>query len=277
MVLRQAQRSATKIKMEIQGPSGSGKTMGALRLAYGITGDWSKIAVIDTENGSADLYSHLGEYNVLTLTPEFSPEKYVQAIQTCEKAGIEVCIIDSTTHAWENLLAYHASLPGNSFANWGKVKPRAKKMLDTILQSQMHIISTTRVKQDYVLNVKNGKNVPEKVGLKSVQMEGVDYEYTIVFDLDLNHNAKSSKDRTELFMDRPEFQLNEEVGKEIKNWCNNGISKEDVLNKINKANSIENLKVIYAQFPGFQKELSVEFKAKIKELSDEAALQASAN
>lgn len=270
MQLRQAQRSATKIKMEITGPSGSGKTMSSLKLAYGITGDWKKIAVIDTENGSADLYSNLGDFQVLSLQPEYTPEKYVQAIRVCEQAGIEVCIIDSTTHAWENLLQFHGNLQGNSYTNWGKVTPRHKAMIDAILQSPMHIIATTRSKQDYVLNEKNGKMVPQKVGLKSVQREGVDYEYTVVFDLDLSHHAKASKDRTGLFMDRPEFVIDEVTGAEIKKWCLDGLDKEDILKKINSADSIENLKLIYSQFPGFQQALLPEFQAKIKQLSEPA-------
>lgn len=268
MQLRQAQRSATKIKMEITGPSGSGKTMSSLKLAYGITENWSKIAVIDTENGSADLYSDLGDFLVLSLDPEYTPEKYIQAIRVCEQAGMEVCIIDSTTHAWENLLQFHSNLQGNSYTNWSKVTPRHKAMLDAILQSPMHIIATTRSKQDYVLNNVNGKMVPQKVGLKTVQREGVDYEYTVVFDLDLNHNAKASKDRTGLFMDRYEFVINEETGREVKKWCLNGINKDDILKKINSSTSIENLKLIYAQYPGFQRELLEDFQKKIKELSE---------
>ena len=101
MELKKASRKAAKIKLGIQGPSGSGKTYSALQLAYGLTGDWSKIAVIDTENHSADLYAHLGEYQVLGLTKPYSPERYIQAIDTCEKAGIEVVIIDSTSAEWE--------------------------------------------------------------------------------------------------------------------------------------------------------------------------------
>lgn len=124
MKLQKATRKRAKIKMSLQGPSGTGKTFSSLQIAYGLCGDWSKIAVVDTENGSANLYSHLGQYNILVLSDTFSPECYNQAINTCEKAGIEVIILDSITHEWEHLLDYHASLPGNSFTNWSKVTPR---------------------------------------------------------------------------------------------------------------------------------------------------------
>lgn len=102
MDLHKAQRRAAKIKLALQGPSGSGKTMSSLLMASGMT-NWSKIAVIDTENHSADLYSHLGEYNVLQLEKPFTPERYIKAIEVCEQAGMEVIIIDSVSHEWEVL------------------------------------------------------------------------------------------------------------------------------------------------------------------------------
>ena len=95
--------------MAIQGPSGSGKTYSALLIAFGLCDDFSKVAVIDTENHSAELSAHLGEFNVLNLSGPFTPEKYIQALDVCQKAGMEVVIIDSVTHEWENLLEYHSS------------------------------------------------------------------------------------------------------------------------------------------------------------------------
>ena len=100
MQLQKAQRKNAKIKMALQGPSGAGKSMGALLIAFGLCGDWSKIVVIDTENHSAELYSDLGGYNVINLTAPFSPEKYIQALELSEKSGMEVIIVDSTTHCW---------------------------------------------------------------------------------------------------------------------------------------------------------------------------------
>ena len=101
MELKIASRKRVKIKMQLGGASGSGKTKGALLLAYGITNDWSKIAVIDTENGSASLYSHLGEFNTIDLSAPFSPERYIECIKACEDGGMEVIIIDSITHEWD--------------------------------------------------------------------------------------------------------------------------------------------------------------------------------
>lgn len=221
MQLRPSERRQAKIKMALQGASGTGKTYSSLLLAKGLVGgDFSKVAIIDTENGSADLYAHLGNYNVLSLSPPFTPENYIHAIETCEKAGMEVIILDSISHCWDELLDYHSKLAGNSFTNWAKVTPRQKVFVDKILQSKAHIIATMRTKQDYVLNQKDGKFIPEKVGLKSVQRDGLDYEFTLVFDIDIKHFAIASKDRTGLFMGKPDFIISEETGKKILDWCN---------------------------------------------------------
>ena len=218
--IRPSTRKQAKIKLALQGCAGSGKTYSALLLAYGMTSDWSKIAVIDSENGSADLYAHLGTYNVVSLGGDYSPENYIEAITLCENAGMEVIIVDSISQCWDYLLDFHAGLQGNSFANWAKVTPRQNAFVQKILQSAVHIICTMRTKQDYVLNEKNGKMVPEKVGLKAMQRDGMDYEFTVVLDIDLKHHVQASKDRTGLFMGRPEFTITPKVGQAILNWCN---------------------------------------------------------
>jgi len=268
MQLYTAQRKRAKIKMGLQGPSGSGKTMSALLVAFGLCGDWSKIAVIDTENHSAELYAHLGSFFCLAIQQPFTPEKYVEAIDLCEKANIEVIIIDSTTHEWEHLIEYHSSLPGNSFSNWGKITPRHNDFIQRILQSTAHVIATIRTKQDYVLNEKNGKMVPEKVGLKSVQRDGLDYEFTLMFDMDIKNNASASKDRTGLFFGKPEHKLSIETGKKIRDWCNSGmvLKATDVSVRINECKSISELLDLFKQFPQFNKTLLPEYEAKKREL-----------
>ena len=268
MQLQTAQRKRAKIKMGMQGPSGSGKTYSSLLIAYGLCNDWGKIAVIDTENHSADLYAHLGEYNTIALSAPFAPEKYIQAIEMCEKAGMEVIIIDSITHEWENLLDYHSSLQGNSFTNWGKITPRHNDFVQRILQSPCHIISTIRTKQDYVLSEKNGKMVPEKVGLKSVQRDGVEYEMTLVFDLDMKNHATASKDRTGLFFGKPEQKLSIDTGRKIEAWCNEGfeITVDELSKRIGYVVSIQELIALYHQYPQFQEVLKSEFEQRKREI-----------
>jgi hypothetical protein len=268
MNLQKVDKKKAKIKMALQGPSGSGKTFSSLQVAYGLCGDWSKVAVVDTENGSANLYSHLGNYNVLGLSDTFSPERYIQAIETCEKAGMEVIILDSVTHEWEYLLDYHASLQGNSFTNWSKVTPRHNAFVQKILSSSCHIICTVRTKTDYVMNEKNGKLVPEKVGLKSVQRDGLDYEMTLVFDLDIKNHAVASKDRTGLFYGKPEQKLSIQTGKQIADWCNSGeaVTVDEVVSKIGSSKSIQELLNLFKMYPQYQEVLRKGFEQKKREL-----------
>lgn len=268
MQLQKAQRKRAKIKMGLQGPSGSGKTMSALLIAFGLCEDWSKVAIIDSESYSADLYAHLGCYHVLPLNAPFTPERYIQAIEVCEKAGMEVIIIDSITHEWEALLDYHSSLPGNSFTNWGKITPRHNDFVQKILQSPCHVISTLRTKQDYVLSEKNGKMVPEKVGLKSVQRDGLEYEFTLVFDIDIKNYAAASKDRTGLFFGKPEQKLSVGTGKHIAEWCNNGeeVTVEDIRLRIKDILSIKELLALYQQFPQYNEMLKPEFESRKKQI-----------
>lgn len=269
MNLRVSSKKQAKIKLALQGCAGSGKTYSALLLAYGLTNDWSKIAVIDSENGSADLYAHLGRYNVLPLHDNFTPEIYIQAIEICEDANMEVIIIDSISQCWDNLLEYHANLQGNSFTNWQKITPRMNAFMQKILQSKSHIVCTMRCKQDYVLNEKNGKMVPEKIGLKAVMRDGIDYEFTIVFDINMKHQAIASKDRTNLFIGKSDFVITPVTGSIILDWCNDGINLEMIREKIKKSQTLEELTSVYHQYPEWYQQLTSDFMQRKQILKEE--------
>lgn len=275
MELKKSERSKAKIKMALQGPSGSGKTMSALLLAQGLTnGNLGKVAIIDTETGSSNLYSHLGSYNVLNLDNPHSPERYIQAIDVCINAGMEVIILDSISHAWDYLLDYHSSLPGNSFTNWAKITPMQKAFVDKILQSNVHIIATMRVKQDYVLSERNGKMVPEKVGLKAIQRDEISYEFTIVFDIDSKHYAVSSKDRSLLFEGKPQFIINSHTGKKILDWCNSTMTKTELKQKVTECNNMQELTELFNANPDLAKTIEHDFVEKrnlLKQLTSNIA------
>lgn len=255
MELRRSERKQAKIKLALQSSAGSGKTYSSLLLAKGLTnGDFSKVVIIDTESGSADLYAHLGNYNVLNLEPPYTPEKYIEAIDICLKANMEVIILDSISHCWDELLDFHSKLPGNTFTSWNKVTPRQKSFVNKILQSPAHFIATMRTKQDYVLNQKNGKYVPEKVGLKAIQRDDISFEFTLLFDININHFAVASKDRTNLFNGKPEFMINTSTGKKIRLWCDEGIELvgKEIKEEIDSCETIEGLRYIYSKYPQLQ-------------------------
>ena len=277
MSLRKASRRHTKIKCALQGPSGSGKTYSAILMARGLCKEWNEIVVIDTENNSADLYSHLGEYNVFDLKAPFTPEAYINALEECQKANMKVIIIDSLSHEWEGdggILATHSAMAGNSFTNWSKLTPRHNALIQKILQSTAHVIATLRTKQDYVLTEKNGKQVPEKVGLKSITRDGMDYEFTLVFDLDIKHQAVASKDRTGLFTKAPQFFINENTGEQILEWCKQGISQDDLLSLVNEADNMDQLHMLYKSHPEHQESLQEHFSKRRIEIQENGSITA---
>ena len=251
MELKKASKKKVKLKIGMSGASGFGKTYSALLLAYGITQDWSKIAVIDTENDSASLYSDLGEYNTLSLQAPYSPERYINAIEMCEKAGVEVCIIDSITHEWDGkggCLEFHQQL-GGQFAHWAKVTPLHNSFVQKILTCNMHVITTVRRKQDYDMTKNaNGKTEITKVGTKEITREGFEYELTLNFEfVNDKHIVKASKDRTGLFMDKPEHVITSETGKRLIDWANNGVDESVlIINSINKCTSLDQLSAYWS-------------------------------
>src|SRR5919107_4393161 len=222
MKLRKATRQKAKIRLGLSAVSGGGKTYSALTIAKGIAGDWEKVAIIDSENSSADLYAHLGDYNVLPIAAPFTPEKYIEAIKECEKAGMEVIIVDSITHEWDGkggCLEIVESL-GGKYQDWARVTPRHQAFIEAILHSPSHVITTVRRKQDYEMTKdSNGRIKVEKGGLKEITREGFEYELTINLEMDTKHNATASKDRTGLFMGKPAFVPSEKTGELIRQWC----------------------------------------------------------
>jgi len=277
MNLHQAKRSKARIRIALQGPSGSGKTYSALLLAYGLTGDWGKIAVIDTENHSADLYSDLGQYYVLSLNEPYTPKRYSEAILLCEASGIECIIIDSITHEWNGkggCLEMHEQITAamrvpNSFTAWASVTPEHQSFIDSILKSRCHVISTIRSKTEYVLTERNGKQVPVKVGMAPITRDGFEFEVTVSFDLDAEHYAFVSKDRTNLFSGKPKFRVTPETGKTILDWCNAGEDMaETVRALIDSALTLDELNVLYRKYPDLSENLIPEFTRRKQEIQE---------
>jgi hypothetical protein len=225
MEIRKAQKSKSKLRIGLSGTSGSGKTYSALLLANGLVGDWTKVCVIDTEQGSADLYEALGDYLVITLAAPFTPEKYAEAIHMAEQAGMGAIIIDSVTHVWKGeggLLEFNTKL-GGRYQDWAKTTPRYQAFLQAILQSSAHVITTVRKKTAYAMTTEDGRTKVEKKGLDDEIRDGFEYELTSSFSLNQSHLAETSKDRTGLFMGKPEFVINEDTGKTFRDWAEKGV------------------------------------------------------
>ena len=232
-------RKKAKLRMALTGVSGSGKTLSALYIAYGITGDWSKIALIDTEHERARFYADrsdlgTGEFLYAPFEPPYSPMRYKEyVLQAALAVGSDgVVIVDSFTHAWNNeggvldIKEQISKQSGkNSYTAWFEAGKEQNNLVNTILAVDCHTIVTMRSKMDYAM-VENdkGKLQPMKMGLAPIQREDTEYEFDIVLDIARNHVATASKDTT--FLDKFGQVITPDLGKQLKEWLDNGVEPD---------------------------------------------------
>ena len=254
-MFKKAERKQARLRLALAGPSGSGKTLSALLLATGLGG---KIAVIDTEHESASLYAEYADFDVMSLGAPYSPERYIDAISSAETGGYSVLIIDSYSHEWIgaggcleiNDAIAKQKYKGNTWSAWNETTPRHRKLVDRILTSPLHIICTMRSKTETVQG--EGKKII-KLGMKSEQREGSDYEFTVVLDLVHDGNvAIATKDRTRIF-DQPEV-ISADTGRRLIAWLNDGKKQDEhgveavneAISKIPVAETMQELQSIYS-------------------------------
>lgn len=259
MVIRKAERKKAKLRLGISAPSGAGKTYSGLLIAYGITGDWEKVGMIDTEYGSGELYADLGEYRVISLEPPFTPQKYVEAIKMFEVNGFGAIVIDSLSHAWNGEggvleIVDKTSSSKNKFAAWRDATPMHNELVNAMLGSRCHIIATMRSKTEYILEDDGkGKKVPRKVGMAPIQRDGMEYEFTVMLDMTHDHVAHATKDRTRL-LDGKHFVPSEQTGKELLEWLETGVDAEQRRkDQLEKVRSLWNEGMGFVDAEGFGK------------------------
>lgn len=196
-----AKKQQMRARVAISGPAGAGKTTDALLFAQALTGDLSKVAVIDTERGSASLYAdRFPGFQTLDFTPPYAPQLLIEAIDAAAEAGFECLVIDSLSHFWSGeggVLEQVDKVSGaNKFTNgWGTMTPVHNKMIEKILSFPGHVVCTLRSKTAYAVDQSGGKAIPRKVGQAPIQRDGVEYEFTLVLDLDRDHSIGISKTR----------------------------------------------------------------------------------
>lgn len=232
---KRAERTKTKLRMAITGTAGSGKTYSALRLATGLGG---KIALIDTEGASSQLYSDNFEFDTIDFQPPYSVDRFIQLIDAATKYGYSTVIVDSLSAAWNGeggILGKvdaitNASSSKNSFQAWGKVNPDCNSLVSAIVRPKADVIWCLRSKTAYeIIEDEKGKKRPVKMGLAPIQKDGLEYEFDIVFDIDCaTHYASiGSKNRTSLFKDGNPFIITETIGKQLREWLDKGVERKE--------------------------------------------------
>jgi hypothetical protein len=207
-----------KIRIAIQGNAGSGKTLSALLISYGIVGTWSKICVIDTEHRSASLYNNLGSFTTIQIDAPFTVAKFCEAIELCERAAIEVIILDSISSEWVGeggIIDQYCSTDGNEVSKYDAVIPNHHVFISSILDSNAHVIATVRSTETNVF-----------------QQDGYAHYFMTVLKLNEENEATIIKDRTGLFKGICPVVLSENIGALLYKWCN-------LNNEVNQASQIQ--------------------------------------
>ena len=206
MTFAPATKHGRKLRMSLAGPSGSGKTLTALRIARSLVGPEGKIAVLDTERRSTELYADETSFDALHLAPPYSPQRYMEAIGAAVAGGYDALVIDSLSHAWAgeggaqemvDNAARRQKTP-NSFTAWADVTPIQNRMVETIAAAteHLHLIATLRSKTEWVLETNDrGKQVPRKVGMAPIQRANIEYEFDVFAEMDADHNLSIQKTR----------------------------------------------------------------------------------
>ncbi len=218
-----ATKKQAKLRLTFDGPAGSGKTYSSLVLAKALGG---RTALIDTEHGSASKYANLFDFDVVALK-EFSLDTYMKAIAAAGAAKYDVLVIDSLTHAWTGkggaLEQVDSIEERQKFTKgWRTVSPLHTRLIDSMLSFPGHLITTMRTKMEYVLVDKGGKQVPQKLGMAPVQREGMEYEFDVVVDLDLEGHVSISKSRCPTVNGPGRRDDVPDMGLRLKAWLTDG-------------------------------------------------------
>ncbi|MCM1055612.1 MAG: ATP-binding protein [Bacteroides sp.] len=287
-----ATRQKSKLRAALMGPSGSGKTLSALLMAYGITGDWGKVALIDTEHERGRFYANrtdlgTGEFLYAALYPPYSPKRYMEYAEAAAEAVGEdgAVIVDSFSHAWDNeggVLDIKSEIAKrankNDYTAWDEAGKVQNSLVNTLLSINCHTIITMRTKTAYAMEINDkGKTVPVKIGLAPVQRENTEYEFDLVMQINRDHIASISKDTT--FLDDWSGIITSELGSKLKEWLDDGKEPErcsDCGKTINAAKGLSADEITSISLKTYGRALCAECSCKEKKKIKEQAKNAAA-
>ena len=223
-----AAKTQRKARIAVIGPAGCGKTMTSLLLARGLAGDKGRIGVVDTEHGSASLYSRVVAFDKIEFKPPFTPARYSAAVKAVSAAGYDVLICDSMSQEWNGeggvlqMVEANKARIRNDFAAWNGPSQEHEAFIQTVVGLPMHVISTFRSKTEYSLVTENGRTKVEKLGMGAITRDQAEYEYDLVLEMTLDHKAVVTKSRISEFADQVITKPDSETGAKLRAWLDDG-------------------------------------------------------
>lgn len=227
-----ATKKKQRARVALMGPPGSGKTYTALTIGKALG---NRIAVIDTERGSASKYSgDVADFDVAELDGTYSPKAYVAAIRAAADAGYDVLVIDSLSHAWEGSggILSQVDQKGGRFDAWKDMDPQLRGLIDAILTYPGHVIATLRTATEWVVEQveRKGRTVsePRKVGLKPKFKDGLEYEFDVVGILDDHNVLTVTKSRCSALAGEVVAKPGKPFADALKTWLEDGEAVQSV-------------------------------------------------
>lgn len=267
-IFRPAMKSKSKLRCAVYGVSGSGKTYSSLAIASGLG---PRIAVIDTERGSASKFADKFKFDVAELTT-YTVDAYCRVME--KASGVyDVVIIDSLTHAWDELkqmvdtlTTTNTKFRGNSWGAWSQVTPQYRRLIDTIYRTDCHIISTMRAKTEWVVEkTEDGRTRPRKIGLAPEQRPQIEYEFDLVLEISPEHVATVIKDRSGLLQDRIIDHPSSELGAELSLWLGEGVDADPIPSIVTVDEYLQTIKADIDASPS-REELNNLYRAAISDI-----------
>jgi hypothetical protein len=219
-----------------------------------------KVAVIDSERNRA--LEYMDRFMFRHFAPQrFDPRDLCSLLARAGEHGYGCIVIDSLSHYWmgsagalEIVDDAAAGSRGNSMAGWKAYRPLESRMLNALLGFPGHVIVTMRVKTAYVIEKdEHGKSVPRKVGLKPDQREGIDYEFSLIGEMDRDHVMTVTKSTCPALVDQTIRNPGADVAMALKTWMSGGIQLPDALeyrDDILKAENEQALRRLYIEVKG---------------------------
>lgn len=227
VMFEDAVRENVRLRMALIGPSGAGKTSGALEVATNLFGGELNVFGADTEHGRMRLYADRYKFKHAEMVDDFSPESFIRVIDSAERAGADILVIDSMSHEW---MGKGGVLQlADRFGDWKQIRPRHTEFIERMLASQLHIICCIRSKMKYEVSTEarpggdGERQRIEKLGLGPVQDDAIIYEFDVVGDIDAQTHLTTFTNRCDPLVDTTRsLHPGKEVADILTEWMSEG-------------------------------------------------------
>jgi len=238
-MFKKATKEQAKLRLALHGPSGSGKTKSSLKIATALVDAGQRIALLDTERGSASKYADEFDFDVVEVFDNYHPQRCIDVIESAARAGYGALIVDSGTHFWNGIGGFLALVDEeakkvaarggkfDTFGAWKRIDPIYQNLIQKITGAPLHVIFTLRAKQAYEKDDSSGKTKIQKLGMAPQMRDDFQYEFDVEGMLNIEHQLAIGKTRCDALDGRVFDKPGRDVADILRAWLNSGATPTD--------------------------------------------------